>query len=58
MTSDEIEPFDWRNRFFGGRRRFFDDMFRGFDQIRADIGNAYHGLLIVLLPYMVDILSS
>ena len=35
MSSDDIEPFDWYNRFFGGGRRgSFDDMFRGFDQMR------------------------
>jgi hypothetical protein len=40
LSSDDIEPFDWYRRFFGGgmgRRGFgtgfFDDMFRGFDQI-------------------------
>ena len=43
MSSSEdrdIEPFDWFNRFFGGRRRSgtgegffgFPDVFRGFDE--------------------------
>jgi HSP20 family protein len=39
LSSDDIEPYDWYRRFFGGARRglgggFFDDMFRGFDQMR------------------------
>ena len=46
MSSDDIEPFDWYRRFFGGRggRRegfggggFFDDMFRGFGQMRQEV---------------------
>jgi HSP20 family protein len=35
MSSDDIEPYDWYGRFFGrGRGGFFDDIFRGFDQMR------------------------
>ena len=37
MSSDEIEPFDWSRRFFGGRRGFFDDIFRGFDEMRREM---------------------
>ena len=38
MSSGDIEPFDWSRRFFGlGRRGFFEDMFRGFDQMRRDM---------------------
>jgi HSP20 family protein len=46
LSSDEIEPFDWYRRFFGGRgeRRggfggggFFEDMFRGFGQMRQEM---------------------
>jgi HSP20 family protein len=35
MSSDDIEPFDWSRRFFG-RKGFFDDMFRGFDEMRRE----------------------
>src|SRR2546421_231371 len=39
MSSDDIEPFDWYRRFGGLGRRgiggFFDDMFRGFDEMRV-----------------------
>jgi len=38
LSSDDIEPFDGPRRFFGvGRRRFFDDMFRGFDEMRREM---------------------
>ena len=45
MSSDDIEPFDWYRRFFGGRGEgtgfggggIFDDMFRGFDQMRQEM---------------------
>jgi HSP20 family protein len=38
MSSDDIEPFDWPRQFFGlGRRRFFDDMFRGFDRMKQEM---------------------
>jgi len=38
LSSDDIEPFDWSRRFFGlGRRGFFDDMFRGFDQMKREM---------------------
>src|SRR5918994_1610255 len=35
MSSDDIEPYDWYRRFFDrGTEGFFEDMFRGFDQMR------------------------
>jgi len=37
LSSDDIEPFDWYRRFFGGRRGFFDDIFRGFDEMRREM---------------------
>jgi HSP20 family protein len=40
MSSDDIEPYDWYRRRFFGRGRgggFFDDMFRGFDQMRREM---------------------
>jgi HSP20 family protein len=39
MSSDDIEPYDWYRRFFGRRGfgGFFDDMFRGFDQMRREM---------------------
>jgi HSP20 family protein len=37
LSSDDIELFDWSRRFFGGRRGFFDDMFRGFDEMRREM---------------------
>lgn len=34
LSLDDIEPYDWYRRFFGrGRGGFFDDLFRGFDQM-------------------------
>jgi HSP20 family protein len=41
LSSGDIEPFDWFNRFFGGRRSSsraqgsggFPDIFRGFDEM-------------------------
>ena len=45
MSSDDIEPFDWSRRFFGlGRRGFFDDMFRGFDEMRREIEREFQGM--------------
>ena len=42
MSSDDIEPFDWSRRFFGlGRRGFFDDMFRGFDQMKQEMERGF-----------------
>ena len=43
MSSDDIEPFDWSRRFFG-RRGFFDDMFRGFDEMRREIERGFEGI--------------
>jgi HSP20 family protein len=39
MSSDDIEPYDWYRRFFARSRGggFFDDMFRGFDQMRREM---------------------
>ena len=38
MSSGDIEPFDWSRRLFGlGRRGFFEDMFRGFDQMKREM---------------------
>jgi HSP20 family protein len=55
MSSPEdrdIEPFDWYRRFFsgmGGRRGFggggfFDDMFRGFDQMRREMEREFEDI--------------
>ncbi len=44
MSSDDIEPFDWARRFFGGRRGFFDDMFRGFDEMRREMEREFEGI--------------
>src|SRR5918911_1790314 len=53
MNSD-IEPSDWYRRLFGpragGRREgfggggFFDDMFRGFDQMRREMEREFEGI--------------
>jgi HSP20 family protein len=43
MSSDDIEPFDWSRGFFG-RRGFFDDMFRGFDEMRREIERESEGI--------------
>ena len=42
MSSD-IEPFDWTRRFFG-RRGFFDDMFRGFDEMRREMEREFEDI--------------
>ena len=49
MSSDDIEPYDWHSRFFGGARRalgrgFFDDMFRGFDQMRRQMEREFEDI--------------
>jgi HSP20 family protein len=45
MSSDEIEPYDWYRRFFGrGRGGFFDDMFRGFDQMRREMEREFEDI--------------
>ncbi|HEY6882941.1 MAG TPA: archaeal heat shock protein Hsp20 [Nitrososphaeraceae archaeon] len=51
MSSDDIEPFDWYRRFFSrmGRRgfgggAFFDDMFRGFDQMSRDMERQFEDI--------------
>jgi HSP20 family protein len=50
LSSDDIEPYDWYRRFFGGGRRrglgggFFDDMFRGFDQMRQEMEREFEDI--------------
>ena len=51
MSSDDIEPFDWYRRFFSGTGRrgfggggFFDDMFRGFDQMRREMEREFEDM--------------
>jgi HSP20 family protein len=45
MSSDDIEPFDWSRRFFGlGRRGIFDDMFRGFDQMKREMEREFEDM--------------
>jgi HSP20 family protein len=48
-----IEPDNWFNRFLGtGRRRergnYFDDMFRGFDQMRREMEREFEEPLKIL----------
>lgn len=43
MSSDDIEPFDWTRRFFG-RRGFFDEMFRGFDEMRREMERGFENM--------------
>jgi hypothetical protein len=43
MSSDDIEPFDWSRGFFG-RRGLFDDMFRGFDEMRREMERGFEGI--------------
>lgn len=43
MSVDDIEPFDWTRRFFG-RRGFFDDMFRGFDEMRREMESQFEDI--------------
>jgi HSP20 family protein len=48
MSSDDIEPFDWYRRFFGGRRGLgggsFEDMFRGFDEMRRQMEREFEDI--------------
>ena len=45
MSSGDIEPFDWSRRFFGlGRRGFFEDMFRGFDQMKREMEKEFEDM--------------
>ena len=51
MSSDDIEPFDWYRRLFSGMGRrgfggggFFDDMFRGFDQMRREMEREFEDI--------------
>src|SRR5687768_11315659 len=45
MSSDDIEPYDSYRRFFGrGRGGFFEDMFRGFDQMRREMEREFEDI--------------
>jgi len=50
LSSDDIEPYDWYRKFFGGGRRrgmgggFFEDMFRGFDQLRQEMEREFEDI--------------
>jgi len=49
MSSDDLEQYDWYRRFFGGRGfggggGFFDDMLRGFDQMRREIEREFEDI--------------
>jgi HSP20 family protein len=51
LSSDDIEPFDWYRRFFSGMGRrgfggggFFDDMFRGFDQMSREMERQFEDI--------------
>jgi len=48
LSSDDIEPFDWYRRFFGGRRGLgggsFEDMFRGFDEMRRQMEREFEDI--------------
>jgi HSP20 family protein len=47
LSSDDIEPFDWTRRFFGsrgGRGGFFEDMFRGFDEMRRQMERQFEDI--------------
>jgi HSP20 family protein len=46
MSSDDIEPYDWYRRFFGRSRGggFFEDMFRGFDQMRREMEREFEDI--------------
>ena len=49
MSSDDLEPYDWYRRFFGGRGfggggGFFDDMFRGFDQMKREMEKEFEDI--------------
>ena len=45
MSSGDVEPFDWARRFFGlGRGGFFDDMFRGFDEMRREMERSFEDM--------------
>jgi HSP20 family protein len=45
MSSDDIEPYDRYRRFFGrGRGGFFEDVFRGFDQMRREMEREFEDI--------------
>ena len=46
MSSGDIEPYDWYRRFFSRGRggEFFEDMFRGFDQMRREIEREFEDI--------------
>jgi HSP20 family protein len=48
-SGDDIEPFDWFNRFFGGKGRnrgwgLFPDVFRSMDEIRRDMESEFEDI--------------
>jgi HSP20 family protein len=44
MSSDDIEPYDWYRRFGRGRGGFFEDVFRGFDQMRREMEREFEDI--------------
>jgi HSP20 family protein len=49
LNSNDIEPFDWYRRFFGGGRRglggdFLDDMLRGFYQLKREMEREFENI--------------
>jgi HSP20 family protein len=44
MSSDDIEPYDWYRRFDRGRGEFFEDVFRGFDQMRREMEREFEDI--------------
>jgi HSP20 family protein len=45
MSSGDIEPYDWYRRFLGrGRGGFFEDVFRGFDQMRREMEHEFEDI--------------
>ena len=52
MSLGDIEPFDWFNRFFGGRRSSsrtqgfggFRDIFTGFDEMRREMEREFQDM--------------
>lgn len=45
MSIDDIIPFDWPRQLFGrSRRGFFDDIFRGFDEMMHDMEREFEDM--------------
>ena len=44
VSSDGIEPFDWSRQVGLGRRGLFDDIFRGFDEMRREMDREFEGI--------------